>query len=28
MQKLAGTLPNDLGIPPDRLVELGVEVRL
>ena len=28
MQKLAGTLPKDLGIPPDRLVELGVEVRL
>ncbi len=28
MQKLAGTLPKDMGIPADRLVELGVEVRL
>jgi hypothetical protein len=28
MQKLAATLPKDMGIPADRLVELGVEVKL
>ncbi len=28
MQKLSGTLPKDMGIPADRLVELGVEVKL
>ncbi len=28
LPKLAGTLPKDIGIPADRLVELGVEVKL
>lgn len=28
MQRLSGTLPKDLEIPADRLVQLGVEVRL
>ncbi|GAC1659301.1 MAG: potassium transporter Kup [Candidatus Elarobacter sp.] len=28
MQRLAGTLPKDLHIPADRLVQLGVEVRI
>ena len=28
MQRLSGTLPDDLEIPADRLVQLGVEVRI
>jgi KUP system potassium uptake protein len=28
MQRLAGTLPRDVHIPADRLVQLGIEVRI